>query len=49
MKFGHKVSKQVSYKFVIDKFYRKLYLQAAIEQKLSANQECSRKGINSKK
>jgi len=36
MKFGHEVDKQVSYKFVIDKLSRNLYLQSVLEEKLSA-------------
>jgi hypothetical protein len=48
MKFGHEVDEQVTYKFVIDKFPRKHHPQLVHKQKLSAAQECSRKGINSK-
>ena len=48
MKLGHEVDKQVSYKFVVDKFRRKHNLQIALKQLLSAIQNCSRKGINSK-
>jgi len=48
MKFGHEVDKQVSYKFVVDKFPRYYHLQIVIKQLLSATQKCSRKGINSK-
>ena len=48
MKFGHEVDKQVIYKFVIDKFPRKHHLQLVLKQLLSATQNCSRKGINSK-
>ena len=48
MKLGHEVDKQVSYKFVVDKFPRKHHLQLVLKQFLSATQNCSRKGINSK-
>jgi len=48
MKHGHEVDKQVSYKFVVDKFPRKQKLQIVLKQLLSATQNCSRKGINSK-
>jgi len=48
MKHGHEVDKQVSYKFVVDKFPRKHNLQIALKQFLSATQNCSRKGINIK-
>ena len=48
MKLGHEVHKQVSYKFVVDKFPRKHHLQLVLKQLLSATQNCSRKGINSK-
>ena len=48
IKLGHEVDKQVSYQFVIDKFPRKHHLQLVLKQLLSATQNCSRKGINSK-
>ena len=48
MKLGHEVDKQVSYKFVIYTFPRKNHLQLVLKQLLSATQNCSRKGINSK-
>ena len=48
MKLGHNVDKHVSYKFVIDKFPRKHHLQLVLKEKLSATQNCFRKGINSK-
>ena len=48
MKLGHEVDKQVSYKFVVDKFPRKHHLQLVLKQLLSAIQNCSRKGIISK-
>ena len=49
MKLGHEVYKQVSYKFVVDKFPRKHHIQLVLKQLLSATQNCSMKGINSKK
>jgi len=48
MKFGNEVDKQVSYKFIVDKFPRKHHLQLIVKQLLSATQKCSRKDINSK-
>ena len=48
MKLGHEVDKQVSYKFVVDKFTRKHHIQLVLKQLLSATHNCSRKGINSK-
>ena len=48
MKLEHEVDKQVGYQFVIDKFPRKHHLELVIKQLLSATQNCSRKGINSK-
>jgi len=47
MKLGHEVDKQVSYKFVRDKFSRKPNLQAILNQILSATKKFSRKDINS--
>ena len=48
MKLGHEVDQEVSYKFVVDTFPRKHHLQLVLTQLLSATQNCSRKGINSK-
>jgi len=48
MKLGNEVDKQVIYKFVVYKFPRKHHLQLVLKQLLSATQNCSRKGINSK-
>ena len=48
MKLGHEVEKQVGYKFNVDKFLRKHHLKLVPRQLLSATQNCSRKGINSK-
>jgi len=48
MNLGHEVDKQVSYKFVIDNVPREPHFQLVLKQLLSATQNCSRKGINSK-
>ena len=49
MNLGHEVDKQVSYKFVIDNVPREPHFQLVLKQLLSATQNYSRKGINSKK
>jgi len=48
MKLGHEVDQKVSYKCVVDMFPRKHHLTLVLTQLLSATQNCSRKGINSK-